>query len=590
MRNRQQTTTGTRAQLALANNRRQRDTQQRRGGMPSVKRHVERRGEPARGWWRLDPAGVVVGVVLLVLSLTPSLLPRPAVFQGVITGIFFAVGYFLGTSLALIARQPLAWRPGPRAIRLTWLLLGIALALAAVPLGLAVLSWQNEVRAAVEMPPLDAVDPWTFLAAFAVTAILLLAIGKGCRSLYRTVRRRRRAAAPLAFLSVVVTVLVAVLGLGALGMAGVDAVYAARNGAPSADAEEPDSTYRSAGSDSAISWQDLGRHGSAFVGGGPDAAEIESVTGAAALEPIRVYAGLASAEDVTERAALVVAELERTGAFEREWLLVATTTGSGWLEPQTVDAFEYLHGGDTAIASMQYAYTPSWVSFVFDPDAPVGAATALFDAVHERWSALPENDRPKLLVYGLSLGAHGTQAVFSDLDDLRDRSDGALLVGSPNGSALWRELQAARDEGSPAWRPVLDGGSQVRWMSREADEQLIDAPWQSPRVLYLQHATDPVTWLGPELLWSPPEWLDEDQRADDISPSMRWLPGITAVQVVVDMFMGESVPARHGHNYGDLVLSGWLNVTDDGGLDAAALERLQALLESYAAPLDPTHE
>lgn len=127
-------------------------------------------------------------------------------------------------------------------------------------------------------------------------------------------------------------------------------------------------------------------------------------------------------------------------------------------------------------------------------------------------------------------------------------------------------------------------------MSREGDERLIDAPWQDPRVLYLQHATDPVTWLGPELIWAPPEWLDAEQRAGDVSPAMRWMPGITAVQLVVDIFMGESVPARHGHNYGDLVLTGWAGVTDDGGLDAAALGRVQAILEGYADPIDPAFE
>ncbi|WP_165384277.1 alpha/beta hydrolase [Leucobacter triazinivorans] len=541
-----------------------------------------------RHWWRLAPGGVVFGVVCTVLSLTPSLLPRPAFFQGAIGGVSFALGYLLGVLLTALLLRVFMPAPSARATRIVWWCVGGALAVAAVPLGFAVLSWQNGVRAAVEMPPLDAVDPWRFLLGFGVTAALLLVIGKGCRGLFLMIRAR--ISAPLAVLATVAAVLAAAVGVGALGMAAVDRIYAERNTAPPEDAQEPDSAFRSAGEGSGISWQDLGRHGSLFVGGGPAAAEIEKATGAPALEPIRVYAGLASAPDAASRAELVVAELERTGAFEREWLVVATTTGSGWLEPQTVDAFEYLHGGDTAIASMQYAYTPSWVSFVFDPDAPVESATALFDAVHARWSELPESERPKLVAYGLSLGAHGTQAAFSGVDDLRARTDGALLVGSPNGSEMWRGLQAARDAGSPAWRPVLDGGRAVRWMSREGDERLIDAPWQDPRVLYLQHATDPVTWLGPELIWAPPEWLDAEQRAEDVSPAMRWMPGITAVQLVVDMFMGESVPARHGHNYGDLVLTAWTSVTDDGGLDGAALARVQAILESYADPIDPAFE
>ena len=289
-----------------------------------------------------------------------------------------------------------------------------------------------------------------------------------------------------------------------------------------------------------------------------------------------MYAGLASAPTVQERADLIVAELERTGAFDRAVLVVATTTGSGWLEPQAVDAIEYLQGGDTAIAAMQYAYTPSWVSSVFDPDAPLESARVLFATIEARWSRLPEGRRPLLLSYGLSLGAHGSQGVFADLADLRDRVDGALFAGSPNGSPLWRTLQAQRDPGSPAWQPVLDGGREVRWISRAGDEDLLAGPWERPRVLYLQHATDPVTWLSADLLFQP-----------DVSPSMQWIPIVTALQVVVDMLGGEAVPALHGHNFGDVAVTGWRQVAGDAGLDAAAIARIRAEIESYA-PIQPS--
>ncbi len=107
-------------------------------------------------------------------------------------------------------------------------------------------------------------------------------------------------------------------------------------------------------------------------------------------------------------------------------------------------------------------------------------------------------------------------------------------------------------------------------------------------MLYLQHATDPVTWLGPDLLWRSPEWLERDQRASDISDSMIWIPVVTGVQVTIDMLGGEAVPARHGHNFGDVVLTGWREVTDDAGLDEAALARVQQRIEAMAAiPVHP---
>lgn len=543
-------------------------------------------GEPSAGdpgrrrrWWHLDPAGSLVGLLLAMLSVTPSLLPRPALFQGAITAVAFAVGYLVGVALWRLVGRFVRVRPSAPLRR--YLAIGYAAAwiVAIAVLSTLALTWQNEVRRVVEMPPLDGVALVPFLAAALPVGVLLLAIGKGIRRLFESLRRT--VGSPVAFLGAVTVVVAGIVGLALVVTTAIDQIYLERNGSPDAALVEPGSAYRSAGAQSAIAWEDLGRHGADFVAGGPTASDISMLTGVPADEPIRVYAGIASASSLQERAELVVDELRRTGAFERSVLAVATTTGSGWLEPQTMDSLEYLHGGDTAIASMQYAYTPSWVSFVFDPDAPIAAATALFEAVQAHWLQLPSDDRPRLVVYGLSLGAHGTQAVFTDVDELRARTDGALLVGSPGGSEMWQELQAARDEGSPAWQPVLDGGREVRWISRDGDP--IDGTWDRPRVLYLQHATDPVTWLVPELIWRSPEWLDPAQRGPDVSPSMRWIPAVTAVQVTLDMLGGEAVPARHGHNYGDVVTTAWRAVTGDAGLDDAAVDRIRALIETYAA-------
>jgi uncharacterized membrane protein len=111
-----------------------------------------------------------------------------------------------------------------------------------------------------------------------------------------------------------------------------------------------------------VSWDSLGRQGRNFAGGGPTTAELAAYTGKSATEPVRAYAGTLSAGDVEERARLAVQDLERAGGFDRANLLVATTTGSGWLDPGAIDAFEYLTGGDSATVAMQYSYLPSWIS------------------------------------------------------------------------------------------------------------------------------------------------------------------------------------------------------------------------------------
>lgn len=532
-----------------------------------------------RHWWQVDPGGSALGLILAGLSVTPSLLPRPAVLQGAVAALAFGLGYLVGAAILALVGSRVRWRPSAVAQRRWWIGYGLAWLIALAGLSSLAMMWQNEVRRMVEMPPLPTSSVAGFLSGFLPLVVLLLAAGKGVRRVFGSLRRRRGVLAGVLGAGTVVVLALGLLVGGAL--AAVDSIYADRNGLPDAEAIEPAATYRSAGSGSAIAWEDVGRHGGNFLAGGPTAGEITAVTGVAAMEPIRVYAGLESAPTLAERAQLVVAELRRTGAFDRDVLVVATTTGSGWLEAQTTDAVEYLHAGNTAIASMQYAYTPSWVSFLFDPDAPVAAAEELFAQVYAVWRELPADSRPRLISYGLSLGAHGSQAVFADVTDLRARTDGAMFVGSPNGSPLWRSLQGARDPGSPAWQPVLDGGREVRWMSRSDDEQF-GGEWTRPRVLYLQHATDPVTWLGPELLWRSPEWLEPGQRAPDVSPSMTWIPGVTAVQVTVDMLMGESVPAHHGHNYGDVVTAGWRAVTGDAGLDDAAVAHIEAVIAEYA--------
>ena len=536
---------------------------------------------------RPNIGGLILGLVATALSVTPSLVPRPPIFQGLIAGLSFLLGYAVGVLLLWGLSFVIRWRPSALVLRNVWIGVGVAILLGGTILTARALVWQNDVRRLVEMEPVQGQD--VLVAVLAALAVIVIGFG-----ISAGIRRLNAVFATLfarAVVSTVVTV-VAVCAVaaasGALVMSVIDGIYADRNSTVSTELIEPASTYRSTGAGSALSWESLGSQGRAFIAGGPTRDEIEAVTESAAVTPIRVYAGLDAGDTLADRAALAVEELERTGAFDRETLVVATTTGSGWLEPQSMDALEYLHGGDTAIVSMQYAYTPSWVSFLFDQDLPVAASTALFTAVYDAWSVLPADERPQLIAYGLSLGAHGMQSVFTDLDDVRERTDGAVFVGSPNGTPLWNELQDARDAGSQPWQPVLDQGEAVRWLSSNGDFDALAGPWNAPRVAYLQHGSDPVVWLGPRLIWAAPDWLRDGQRAPDVSEYMRWIPGVTGLQVLVDMLMGESVPASHGHNYGDVILGAWLATTTDAEGSGSArpsdevLDRIQTLIESYA--------
>jgi len=536
----------------------------------------------------LDPLGVVLAAILLALSLTPSLLPRSAVVQGFGSGVVFGIGYAVGVAVSALLARWVAWRPSAAVLRWVKLVGWPVFTVVMVAGMVGGVAAQNEVRRMVELAPLDGVNVVGFVVALGLTSLACLALGRLLRSGYRRLAARlaarlgsgpaanRRAAALLG-----VAVLVVLALLTGVAFVGLDRSFYASNGHPEAGLAAPDGAFRSGGDGSPVVFDELGRAGAEFVTGGPDAAQITSLTGRPALTPVRVYVGIAAGGSIAERAATAVAELERTGAFDRAVLMVAATTGTGWVEPQGVDSLEYLHAGDTASVALQFAYTPSFVTALTDPQLPIDTFSTLFAAVRAKWLTLPADDRPELVVYGLSLGAQAVMGSFTGVAQLRELTEGALLVGPTNATPLWRELQGSRDAGSPPWQPVLDSGAEVRWASGFGDFDRLPGEWRQPRVAILQHSTDPVTWLGPEMVWQRPEWLAEGYRAPDVSPHMHWIPVVTAVQVALDMVASTAVPARHGHAFGDVMVDGWVAVTGDGGLDPATRAQIQKVIESY---------
>ena len=86
----------------------------------------------------------------------------------------------------------------------------------------------------------------------------------------------------------------------------------------------------------------------------------------------------------------------------------------------------------------------------------------------------------------------------------------------------------------------------------------------SPRIVYLQNASDPITYWKPELIWKPPEWLD-DPRGPDVSADMFWVPVVTFWQTTADMAFSTGVPAGHGHSYGANPVDAWAAIDPPDG-------------------------
>lgn len=534
---------------------------------PTRTRTRWRRG-PRRYLSRFDSTGLVIALLFYWISLTPSLIPRSWVFQGAITGISAAVGYGIGVLAHwtfVKAGMKIAWPARTR--RIAWWILAGAAVIAVPTAVLFGVYWQGQVRQLFGMPPAGSAHGIAIVLTALLVALVVLQLFRGLRWIARWLTGwiDRVVPKPVARLvSVLVVAVVAVLLVTNVIWAGVlnllNNTYSAANAEFDPAVVQPTEAQRSGSPQSPESWESIGAAGRTFVAGGPSTDQLRAFAAAGTVvdpadvrEPIRVYAGLDPKRDLDATAKRAVAELDRTDAWDRSVLVVATTTGTGWIDPGMADSLEYMHGGDSAIVTMQYSYLPSWISFVGDRDTPPAAGNALFEAVYERWSALPADDRPRLVAHGISLGSYGAQGAFSGIQDLAARTDGALFVGTPNFTPVWRDLTDTRDPGSPEIAPVIDGGVTARWgvqIPDGVDVWALGDDWDPPRVVYVQHASDGVVWWSPSLIWAKPDWLAEP-RGMDVVGNVNWFPVVTFWQLTGDLFVaaGPDIPQGHGHQY-----------------------------------------
>ena len=330
--------------------------------------------------------------------------------------------------------------------------------------------WQNSIRELMEMEPVAGGYAWQVTLIAVLTAVLLIALARGLRSLWLYVERKISRVVPRR-VSYVATTLVVLVGvflivndvIVRLALNAADAVFLQLDEAVDESVAQPTDAMASGSPESLIDWDTIGRMGKEFVVAGPSQQQIGEFWGKDATKPLRVYVGLGSKETTTERAELALQELIRVGGFDRSVLVVATPTGTGWLDPNAVDTLEYLHAGDTAIVSMQYSYLPSWITILVDPTRSRDSATQLFDMVYYYWKKLPKDSRPKLYVHGLSLGALGSAASTDLFTVFEDPIQGGVWSGPPFPSTVWSRAAHYRNPGTPMWLPKFRDGSMLRF-------------------------------------------------------------------------------------------------------------------------------
>jgi uncharacterized membrane protein len=408
------------------------------------------------------PGAVLVGATTLALAAQPALLPHAWWAQAVTGGAAAAQAYGLAALTGRLTRRFPA-SMSARGDRLT-----LTLAAAVVGLGALVAHpGQLAVAARTDMagPPLLA-QALAVIGAVLV-AMVLVRVGRGVRALARAARRRPRRAAVLAVAPALV-----------LGTTGATA---------------PPNPYGPAAAVGVVA-----EHGGR-IGGAVGTKGREFLTRSNPHRAVRVYVAKAAAATPEERATEAVDALERAGGFEKGTVLIDVPTGSGWVNPQAVRSLETLTKGDVATVVVQYAASPSWLSYLKGGEGVQQSVRALVDTVEVR------HPHSRVLVYGESLGAWGGLRAYDKPDRIENHVDGTLWAGVPGGAPTGGHTLIHDDDPVPAWSPKLIYESSPQW----------------PR---------------------------------------RWLPVVSFWQATADVISTPATPQGFGHKYGEEVSAAWTDL------------------------------
>lgn len=537
--------------------------------------------------WSLSWPGLVLAAFFFAAALTPTLIPRSVMTQGVLAGTAAAAGYCVGALLGWVWYY-LEIPPLTGQVRRAtgWITATLSIGTALYCITQAA-RWQNSIRVRMDMEPVATTHPIQAFLIALCTATVLLLLGRAFARVIRAFAQRAQYWLPrrLANLLGVIAATLLVWALASdVAFRGVmyvlDASFQKYDAQFEPTRPRPNDAIRTGGPESLIGWKLLGRTGRQYITSGPSASDISQLSQRPALEPLRVYVGLQGGDTPEARAALALAELQRVKAFERANLVIVTPTGTGWVDPAAMNPLEYLLDGDVASVAVQYSYLSSPLSLLVQPEYGADVARSLFTTIYHYWQTLPADQRPRLYLHGLSLGALNSQQSFELFEILRAPIDGALWSGPPFSSRLWRRITHDRNAGSPAWLPVFHDSSLFRFQNQEGPAVAAGTPWGPTRLVYLQYASDPVTFFDYRDFYRRPAWM-VGEPGPDVSRDLHWYPVVTMLQLALDMFLAGDTPMGHGHIYApEDYLDAWSTVVGEHGWDESSYAALRQKLAS----------
>jgi len=341
---------------------------------------------------------------------------------------------------------------------------------------------------------------------------------------------------------------------------------------------QPISPLVSGSAESLVPWNTLSIQGRRHIADTRTPQDIEAVMGEWAQTPIRLFVGIDSAPTEEERVELALAELRRTNAYNREYLVVVSPTGTGYVNYVFSQSVEYLSRGNCASITIQYSKRPSPMSLDRVPEGR-HQYRMLLNGIRRDLKDRPVDQRPKIILFGESLGAWTSQDAF-----IHEGTDGfealgverALWIGTPEGSK-WKDevLYGNKLNANTEQIGVFNDFGAFLVLSDETRQRL--------KYVMITHYNDPVAHFGTSLLVQAPEWLasDRSKRPTSVPTTTRWRTPTTFVHTLIDMKNAlKPIPGQFvatGHDYrGDL--ANFVNITINKPTSNEQLAQVEAAL------------